>query len=341
MERQLPDPHPHVSVVLPFYRPGEQLAIAVDSIIGQDFPDWELLLIANNADAVSLHIAQDRVAGDPRIRLLAEPRQGIAFALNTGLAAARGGLIARMDADDVSLPGRLAAQSDYMEQHPAIGLVACRTVFASELPSGDGYAAFVAWQNAILSPEEHALYRFIESPVAHPAVMFRRSLVEAYGAYDTGPVPEDYELWLRWMGRGVRFAKIPEPLVLWNDHAGRLSRTHTNYAAEAFYRVKCRFLAAWLAENVPEERRIIIFGTGSRPRLRADLLKGHGIPIHGFTDIKARAVPGIRFIPPDALATGQKYFFVNFTSKRGVREVIRAFLAERGFIEGRDFLMGA
>ena len=84
------------------------------------------------------------------------------------------------------------------------------------------------WQNQILSPKQHWVNRFKESPVAHPTVMFRRELIDEHGLYSVKPIPEDYELWLRWMENGIRFAKIAEKLFVWTDSSNRLSRVHQN-----------------------------------------------------------------------------------------------------------------
>lgn len=66
-----------------------------------------------------------------------------------------------------------------------------------------------------------ALRRFVESPVAHPSVMFRRDLLAQHGGYAAGDFAEDYELWLRWMDAGVRFGKVNAELLVWNDPPAR------------------------------------------------------------------------------------------------------------------------
>jgi hypothetical protein len=181
-------------------------------------------------------------------------------------------MIARMDADDSSHPQRLVRQVQYLDDHPDTGAVATQTSFRSSLDKNEGYGLFVDWQNSIIESEEHFLYRFIESPVAHPTMCFRKSLVERFGSYNTGPVPEDYELWLRWMDNGVRIYKIPERLHRWNDHPGRLSRNHDNYSREAFFTVKCRYLARWMLRELPPEKKIIVCGSSKIGRKRAQLL---------------------------------------------------------------------
>lgn len=272
--------------------------------------------------------------------MLHEPRIGIAHALNTGLAHAEGGYIARMDADDISHPERLAKQVAFLDVHPGIGVLGTRTTFASIMPEHRGMRAFVDWQNAILSPNDHYVKRFVDAPLAHPTVMFRRELVEQFGGYDTGPLPEDHELWLRWMDAGVRFAKLPAELLTWNDHAHRLSRTHPNYSVDAFFSTKVKWLAKWLKRRL-NGRPLIVAGTSVLCQERAALLEAAGIAVHAYTDVKGRGVPGRTFIPHDQLPPAGEAFIVSFISQRGSGDRVAEYLASRGLVEGVDFMLAA
>lgn len=199
---------------------------------------------------------------------------------------------------------------------------------------------FVDWQNAIISPHDHYVKRFVDAPLAHPTVMFRRELVERHGGYDTGPLPEDHELWLRWMDAGVRFAKLPEELLTWNDHAQRLSRTHPHYSVDAFFTTKARWLARWMKRKL-NGCPVIIAGTSGLCRDRAAKLEAEGIVLHAFTDVKPREVPGYAFVPHDRLPPAGEAFIVSFISQRGTGDRIAAFLASRGLLEGEDFILAA
>jgi glycosyltransferase involved in cell wall biosynthesis len=329
-----------ISILLPFHNAATTIDVAVASIAAQTNPAWELLLIDNASTDASGSIAQRWADRDQRIRVLHEPRVGIAHALNTGLFEARGKYIVRMDADDVSHSERLAQQVAYMVAHPEVGVLGTRTAFASTVPEHRGMQAFVQWQNTILSPHEHYVKRFVDAPLAHPTVMFRRELVEQHGGYHTGPIPEDHELWLRWMDAGVRFAKLPEELLTWNDHIGRLSRTHSNYKVDAFFSTKVKWLAKWLQRKL-NGRPLIIAGTSDLCQQRARLLEAEGILVHAFTDVKGRGVPGRSFIPHLELPSAGEAFLVSFISQRGTGDRIAEFLAGRGFKEGVDFILAA
>lgn len=332
---------PQVSVLLPFKDAAATLERAIISIIEQTHEDLELLLVDNGSSDDGRVGAKKWCDRDARVRVIEEPNIGIAHALNPGLAVAQGHYIARMDADDVAHPERLARQVAYLDAHPWVGVLGTATQFASSLDESRGMQAFVAWQNTLLTPHHHYVKRFVDAPVAHPTVMFRRELVGLHGGYDTGPLPEDHELWLRWMHAGVRFAKLPEPLLTWTDHAQRLSRTHANYSTDAFFSTKAKWIAAWIQRKYADTRPVIIAGTSALCQERARLLMQHGVPVHAFTDVSGKVAPGHAFIPHTQLPPPGKALVISFISQRGTGERIAQFLASRGLVEGEDFILAA
>ncbi len=330
-----------ISILLPFRNAHATLDAAIRSIAGQSLREWELLLINNASTDEGASIAHEWSRRDPRIQVILEPTVGIADALNTGIARSTAPLIARMDADDIAHPARLARQVAYMDAHPEVGVLGTRTRFETTVEKSSGMAWFVNWQNAILSPHEHYVKRFVDAPLAHPSVMFRKALVDRFGAYSTEPLPEDHELWLRWMHHGVRFAKLPEDLLAWHDHPQRLSRTHANYSVDAFFTTKAKWIAAWYARKYADERPIIIAGTSGLCRDRARKLEAEGLTIHAFTDVKKREIQGYTFIPHDELPPTGEALIISFISQRGTGDRIAAFLSSRGLVEGEDFILAA
>jgi len=330
-----------ITILLPFYKVGTEFDRAIESIAKQTFLQWNLLLISNNGNATGLETARNWVEKDPRIKLLHESTQGIAHSLNTGLKNCQSPYIARMDADDLSHPERLRKQFDFLENNTTIDVVCSQTSFKTDIPGSEGFSIFVNWQNSITTPEEHSLYRFIESPIAHPTVMFRKKLAEKFGPYSTRPVPEDYELWLRWMDHGVRFYKIPEPLLTWSDHAERLTRTHENYSREAFFQVKCEFLSKWIKRYVPSGKKIVVCGSSRIGRKRASMLQDFGVEIFGFTDVKKRPNRQVNFIRIPEITQPEPWFLINFIARRGFGQSIREHFSALGFVEGKDFILAA
>lgn len=336
---------PNVSIVLPVRNAGATIAAALDSIRAQKFSAWQLLAVDDGSQDESLPRLKAAARSDARMRVLTRPAEGIVAALQAGCHAAGCSLIARMDADDLMLPERLARQVAFLEGHPSIGVVSCRVRFGGNVTKQAGYAAHVEWINSLLTPEAIALRRFVEAPVAHPSVMFRRELLAQHGGYREGDFPEDYELWLRWLDVVVRFGKVDAELLIWNDPPTRLSRVAPRYSLENFYRLKCEYLARWLKAQVPPPRELWLWGAGRITRQRFRTLETAGHPFTGFIDIDSKKLgrmrDGRRVVGPDQLPEAQRGFILAGVSKRNARETILAELDRRDRREGKDYLLVA
>jgi glycosyltransferase involved in cell wall biosynthesis len=334
---------PLVSIVLPARNAAPTIARAVASVCGQTLADWELVVVNDGSTDDTAAVVSATAAGDPRVRVLDQPALGLVAALNAGLAAAGGEFVARLDADDEAAPGRLAAQVDFLRARPEVGVVSSLVSYGGDAARNAGYALHVDWLNSLVTPEEIALNRFIESPVAHPSVLFRRELVARHGGYRAGDFPEDYELWLRWLDAGVTLAKVPAPLVTWHDRPARLSRTDPRYAPEAFFRVKAEYVARHLVRA--GQTAVWVWGAGRHTRKRAAHLEAHGLAIAGYIDVDAkktgRTVAGRPVVTADDLPAPGGRFVLGYVTTRGARDYIRRELGIRGYGEGRDFLMCA
>lgn len=330
---------------MPVRNASESLERAVWSICNQTLKDWELIAVDDYSDDATVALLEKLGRSEPRIRLVKNKARGIVSALDTGLELARGRFVARMDADDYSHADRLEAQTKFLETHPEIGVAGCLVRFGGDRRGCAGLALYVDWLNTLVSHEQIWLNRFIESPLAHPSVMFRRELANKFGTYRHGDFPEDYELWLRWIEAGVRMAKVPRELLIWHDSPRRLSRTDPRYRPEAFYKCKAEYLARWLKANLAGNRRVMVWGAGRETRLRAEHLTACGVEINGYIDIdprkQGRCFRDRNVIGPESLPRPHEAFVLGYVSKRGARELIRARLADAGYIEGQDFIMAA
>ena len=336
---------PKISVVMPCYNAAGTVARAIESICGQSFEDWELLVIDDGSSDGSAEIVESIAADDPRIRLIRHEHEGVVGASNRGLLDSRGDLIARMDSDDVSLPLRLERQAARLHEEPDLGAVSCRVRFAGDASRAGGYAHHVEWANRALTPETIALWRFIDLPVPHSTLMFRRSLIATGGGYRHGAFPEDYELVLRWISAGVRVGKLDEVLFDWHDPPGRLSRTDRRYDMSAFHACKAPHLAQAIAASGAAERELWILGAGRPARKCARPLEAAWKTAVGFIDIDprkiGRALHGRPVVSPDELPAAESAVIVSYVGTRGAREVIRKDLESRGRIEGVDFWIAA
>ncbi|OIR18759.1 putative glycosyltransferase EpsE [mine drainage metagenome] len=336
---------PAVTVLMPVRDAAGTIGRAVQSVFRQTLREWELVIVDDGSTDGTWERLVELAAADPRIRPLRRPARGIVDALNAGLGEARGRLVARMDADDEMLPTRLEEQVSYIDERPGLGLAGCLVRFGGDRSQAPGYAMHVDWLNSLVEPGEIALSRFVESPFAHPSVLFRRELVERHGGYRGGDFPEDYELWLRWMEAGVAMEKVPRELVVWHDPPGRLSRTDARYAAEAFFRMKAPYLARATAALLGG-RKLLVWGAGRLTRRRAEWVERHGLRIDGYVDIDPAKIgrptaSGLPVMGPAGLPPPSGAFVLGYVSSRGARDLIRGELRSRGFCEGRDFLMAA
>ncbi len=324
---------------MPVYNAAPSLERAVASVLGQDETAIELIAVDDGSSDASGELLERAALADNRVRVLHRPHAGIVAALNAGLETARGSYIARMDADDISMPQRLSSQRRLLDSHPSVGLVSCLVAFDTQ-EHNEGYRRYAEWTNSLVTHEQIRRNRFIESPLAHPTVMFRYELIERLGAYRDGDFPEDYELWLRWLDAGVRMEKVPEVLYHWRDPAGRLSRIDPGYRDEAFYRCKALYIARLLHRTV--HRPILVWGAGRPTRKRAGMLTVHGITIAAYIDIDprkiGRALHGRPVLAPDELPPAGEVFVLSYVGSRGARERIRGALVERGYVEERDFV---
>ena len=207
---------PLISILLPVYNAKETLDRAITSLIRQSFTDWECIAVDDGSNDGTGFLLRQWADEESRLKVIHHRHSGIAATLNIGLDAAQGTWIARMDADDESLPHRFSRQVDFLRAHPEVGVISCLVEYVSSTTIQQGFSLYVDWTNSLRSSSDHSLNRFVESPVIHPTVLFRKEFIRKWGGYaHEHSWPEDYELWLRWIHEGVLFAKIPEVQYRW------------------------------------------------------------------------------------------------------------------------------
>lgn len=328
-----------VDILLPCRNAAHSLSACLKSIATQKDVSWHLVAVDDGSTDETPSILASFAHEHPATTLLSSKKRGLVEALNLGLKHARTPYVARMDADDRMHPQRLASQVNYLSTHPDTGVVGCRV---SEDDLDPGFINYLQWSNGLLSHEAIQTARFIESPLVHPSVCFRRQLIRMHGDYHEGSFPEDYELWLRWLDAGVRFFKLDKTLLTWTDHPTRLTRTDPRYQAEGFYEVKGRYLVRWLEQYSPQGRRVWVWGAGYQTRKRLRILRGYGIEVEAFVDVDQRKIGTTNqdghVLSPDALPGPETCFVLTAVGTRGARERIARDLVARGYREGVSFL---
>lgn len=331
--------NPAISVLLPIYNAASSLPTALDSLLAQDFPDWELIAIDDGSTDESAAILAAYAAIHSQIKAIYLRHQGIVPVLNHGLKVAQSKYVARMDADDFAFPQRLRLQWQWLQDHSQTGLVSSLVAYGGDPSSQQGYASHVDWLNTLVSTGDISLNRFIDAPMAHPSVMFRRDCITQFGGYQETAGPEDYELWLRWLEKGVVMEKVPEVLLRWSDPPDRLSRTHEAYRPMAFERIKAPYLARWLRQHNPHSK-LAIWGAGRKTRRRLQPLLDQGIFPHFFIDLfDKKSVDGLPVFSYKNIEQYRDTFVLSYVNNRGARKEIRDFFHNLGKVEGEDFLM--
>ena len=331
---------PTVSVLLPIYNAADTLDQAMRSVLRQTFADFEVIAVDDGSDDESPNILKQWAKRYRRVKPVFHERVGLIGALNAGLKHAEGEFVARMDADDVSHPRRLKLQVGLMRAHPEVSVAGCLMRSFPKHGVREGFRIYEAWLNSLISHEDMVREIFIESPLAHPSTMMRRTELTELGGYEDHGWPEDYDLWLRVFLAGKRFAKVPEVLYFWREHQGRLSRTDPRYAVERFLRAKAHYLAKGPLEGTES---VIVWGAGQTGRRLSKHLLREGVRIAAFVDVDSkkigRRLRGIEIVAPDdpASSRGSAGFLLSAVSSRGARALIRVWARERGWVEGRDF----
>ena len=229
------------------YNGEKYLSEAIESILNQTFKDFEFLIINDGSTDSSREIILSY--DDYRIKLIENDNNiGLTKSLNKGVDIACGKYIARMDADDISMPERLEKQVDFMENHEDIAVCgSCATIING---NDIEYSSFINPETS--SEIKVALFFF--NPIAHPTAMIRKDVLNAIGNYDPYfEKTQDYNLWYRIYLEDYDFYNFQEKLLIYRNHKTNI--TNTNLDKQLFYANIClqKLYSHYLGKNVNYE----------------------------------------------------------------------------------------
>ena len=203
-----------VSVLIPVYNCGPYLDEALWSVRRQTYSDFEVVVVNDGSTDDSLAVLRRHADEDSRIVVLDRPNGGIVVALNAGLAACRGELIARMDGDDVTVPNRLALQVEAMDRDPSLAAVGGQAVLTDAAGRVTGRVDYPLDHGEI---DAFSIERG-SCGMLHPTTMFRTSVLREVGGYrDAYRYAEDLDLYLR-LAERHRLANLAQVLLRWRRH---------------------------------------------------------------------------------------------------------------------------
>lgn len=232
-----------ISVILPTFNSANTISEAVKSIIDQTYNKFELIIINDGSTDNTYKVIES--IHDQRIRYYEKEHSGLADSLNYGIKKANYDLIARMDADDISMPIRFEAQLKYIGEYD---IVSC------------SYIAFKKnkIKFAIDLPEDHIdiiKTLMLHSVVCHPAVIFKKDVVVTLGGYNGSNSTCDYDLWCR-STKYFRFKNIPDYLHLYRLHDNSISADYLKMKAETYKIQNKYFSPSILKQNIESELEI-------------------------------------------------------------------------------------
>lgn len=327
-----------VSVLMPVYQAEDTLLEALESVLGGTLRDLELVAVDDGSTDGSPAILAEMARRDRRLRVITIPHRGITTALVTALEAAEAPLVARMDADDISHPERLARQVAALEQHPGWAGAGCCFSWLSASGSTPGMERYAAWQNSLLTPGDIHRAMFIENPVTHGTMLLRREALVQAGGYVPRDWSEDYDLVLRLLLGGRELGKVPGALYQWRESSGRLTRTGEHCSAESFHRTRVHYLLRHILAN---EKRVTLWGVGELGAAWKRSLEAVGLEVDCHP-INPRAMKvshgGQVAIPPERLpATVPGLVTLIACGTQANRDLLRTAAAASGLEEGETF----
>lgn len=207
---------PLVSVIMSVYNGEQWLRQAIDSITNQTYKNWEFIIIDDASNTATQSIL-DQYTNDKRVKIMRQSaRQGLTKNLNTAIGLCAGSLIARMDADDISLPARFEKQVSWLQSKPFVSVVAGYIDMIDE----HGKTAGI-WADDRKATSWNAIKAMLpwKNCIAHPTIMIRKEILQEYRYNEKQLHSQDWDLWLRLAADGKIIEKIPEPVLLYRIHA--------------------------------------------------------------------------------------------------------------------------
>ena len=220
-----------VSILMGIYNCADTLPEAIDSILSQTYPDWELILCDDGSSDRTYAVAEGYRQRYPRkiILLKNDRNMGLNHTLNRCLDHASGEYIARMDGDDISLPTRLEAEVQFLDENPDYAIVSTPMIYFDEHGEwGVGTAKADPTNRDFISGP----------PFCHAPCMVRREAFAAVGGYTEEKKllrVEDYDLWVRMYAAGYRGMNLAESLYAMRDDRSAYSRRKFKYRINEFH----------------------------------------------------------------------------------------------------------
>ena len=216
-----------VSVIMGIYKMMNKESIvklAIDSILNQTYKDFEFIICDDGSNDGTYELVQNLIKKDDRVILIKnEKNRGLAYSLNHCLSIAKGKYIARMDADDISIPNRFEKQVKFLDEHLEYAVVGCNMLYINE----NGI-----WGNRVLAEKPTKKSFLFTSPFAHPTVIMRKEILDLLNGYKVEKITrrlEDYDLFMRLYANGYKGYNMQEFLYQFREDNDAFKRRAYKY----------------------------------------------------------------------------------------------------------------
>lgn len=238
---------PLISVVMAVHNGEQFIGEAIDSILAQTFKDFEFIIIDDGSTDSTSSLLAKYEKHDSRIRIKRFDKNfGLTICLNTGLQLAQGKYIARMDADDISIPHRLEEQAKYLDEHPEI--VVLGTAFTLVDESGNHLKDYIFSD----IPEVLKWNLLFLNPISHPSAMMRSSTIRDLDAYNPELIrAQDYDLWWRVSLIG-KLGNLKEIHLLLRQHEKRVTNKYQDQQLDSARGIRKKYLNIIFGRDVPD-----------------------------------------------------------------------------------------
>jgi glycosyltransferase involved in cell wall biosynthesis len=217
---------PEISVIIPAYNQGHYLSEALESVLAQDYPNFEVIVVDDGSSDHTAQVVQR--FSDRRIHYIFQENRGLPAARNTGIRAAQGKYLSFLDSDDRFLPKKLSLLKAEFASQPEIGLAAGQ----AKLIDQDGNLLGSSFQSQQVN-EAHCL--LLGNPFHVGSVLLRRSWQEKVGFFDENLRSyEDWDFWLRLGLSGCTFQVIDQPVSLYRFHTDQMTRNGAQMTQASF-----------------------------------------------------------------------------------------------------------
>ncbi|MBK9192172.1 MAG: glycosyltransferase family 2 protein [Crocinitomicaceae bacterium] len=315
---------------MPVCNAQEFICETIDSVLSQTISDWELIIINDFSEDISVELISEYARRDKRIKLNHNYQKGIIPAFSMAFSQSKGKYITRMDADDIMPENKLKLLYNCVNQNPKT-VATGKVKYFSRQPVSEGFLRYEDWLNEIADKNKFGENIYRECVIASPNWMVHRSCFENDISLSDLNYPEDYDLVLKWYDAGYEFKSINEITHLWREHPARTSRNSEVYQQKSFFELKTNH---FINREIQDKENVQLIGYNQKGKLVHSIFEERNIPIEIF-EFNADMVQG-KFKNVTFINNSFKTILTNWPADKKTQGEISQFLLSRGFEFGKN-----